>query len=283
MSQSPITALYVPGNRPALFEKAIKSGAESIIIDLEDAVPQTAKAEARLIVAEWMTTRATTAGDPSIQLRINGPASDGNTADRTADLAALARIDKGAPSREFQIRLPKVEGPQDVDALGDIIETHPVAALIETASGVENADAIARHPNVVQIGLGEADLASDLGTQAPEAMDYARIRILYASRAAHLPAPMLSAYTKIADLAGLKEDTERGKRLGWWGRTAVHPSQLPVIRQAFAPTPTELSWATAVVSATKTGGVSTLPSGEMIDRAMLGLAQKILQRSAGKG
>ncbi|AGW41973.1 phytoene synthase [Leifsonia xyli subsp. cynodontis DSM 46306] len=143
---------------------------------------------------------------------------------------------------------------------------------------MENAAAIAAHPVVSRLALGESDLASDLGSRDPALLDHARLRLLFAARAAGLPAPMLSVYPNIPDLAGLRADTERGRRLGWVGRTAVHPTQLPVIAEVFAPEPDELAWARAVLAAAGDGGVGTLPSGEIVDPAMLGRARALLDR-----
>lgn len=113
-------------------------------------------------------------------------------------------------------------------------------------------------------------------------LDHARIRLLYAVRSAGKPAPMMSVYPAIRDLDGLRADTERGRAMGFVGRTAIHPSQVPVIREAFVPDPTEVEWAEAVVAATTGGGVATLPDGEMVDAAMIGRARAILAFAANR-
>jgi citrate lyase subunit beta/citryl-CoA lyase len=118
-----------------------------------------------------------------------------------------------------------------------------------------------------------------LGTRTDVVLDHARVRLLYAARAAGLPAPMLSVYPAIRDLDGLRADTERGKALGWVGRVAVHPAQLPVIAEVFAPSEEERRWAADVLAA-GAGGVSTLASGEMVDPAMVGRARAIQARSS---
>jgi citrate lyase subunit beta/citryl-CoA lyase len=151
--------------------------------------------------------------------------------------------------------------------------------LVESAVGVEHAAEIAAHPAVTRLALGESDLASELGTRAEAVLDHARVRLLYAAKAAGLPAPMLSAYPAIRDLAGLREDTERGKALGWVGRVAIHPSQLQVIAEVFQPSEEELQWANQVLAQVDEGGVTTLTSGEMVDPAMLGRARTILARA----
>jgi citrate lyase subunit beta/citryl-CoA lyase len=279
-----ITGLYVPGDRPDRFDKAVASGADLIIVDLEDAVAADRKDVARAAVAEWLAARASASASddgvpagsasadaatsggfrPVIQVRVNPG--------EALDLALLAGI-----GGDFEIRVPKVEGRADIDAVTAAVPGRAITAIVETARGVENAAEIAAHPAVTRLGIGEADLASDLGTNAAAVIDYARVRLLFAARAAGLPAPMLSVFPDIRNLDALRADTERGRGLGWVGRVAIHPSQLPVIASVFRPRAEEQEWARQVLAAmTGGGGVSTLASGEMVDAAMVRRAQAIL-------
>jgi citrate lyase subunit beta/citryl-CoA lyase len=255
-----ITGLYVPGDRPDRFDKAVATGAGLVILDLEDAVAPDRKAYARDAVAAWLSGADV---DCLLQVRVN--------ADNADDLAALHGL------TGFEVRLPKVEIPADIDRVAAALPGVPVTALVESAFGVEHATDLAEHPAVTRLGLGESDLASELGTRTDVVLDHARVRLLYAARAAGLPAPMLAVYPAIRDLAGLRADTERGKALGWVGRVAVHPTQLPVIAEVFRPSEEERRWATEVLAAGG-NGVSTLSSGEMVDPAMLGRARAILSR-----
>jgi citrate lyase subunit beta / citryl-CoA lyase len=257
-----VTALYVPGDRPERFAKAVATGAQLVILDLEDAVPAGHKDAARRHVVEWLGSAA--AKPPFVEVRVN--------AGDPADLAALAVV-----TSEFAVRLPKVESPGDVDAaLAGIGRAVPIAVLIETARGLEAAAEIVAHPAVASIGLGEADLASDLGSADETVLDWSRVRLLVAARAAGKAPPMMSVFTDIGDLDGLATDTRRGRAMGFVGRTAIHPSQVPVIAAAFAPTDEEVEWANDVLGATGGGGVTTLGSGEMVDPAMRGRAESIL-------
>jgi citrate lyase subunit beta/citryl-CoA lyase len=188
------------------------------------------------------------------------------------DVAALRGLSA------FEVRLPKVESPTQVDEVVRALPDVPVTALIESAYGVEHAAEIAAHPAVTRLGLGESDLSSELGTRSDAVLDHARVRLLYAAKAAGLPAPMLSAYPAIRDLDGLRADTERGRSLGWFGRVAIHPSQLPVIAEVFAPSAEEHAWAEEVLAAVRDGGVATLAGGEMADPAMIGRAKAIVAR-----
>lgn len=255
-----VTALYVPGDRPDRFDKAAASGADLVILDLEDAVAPDRKDEARKNVAAWLAARR---AGPLVEVRVNGP----------EDLAVFAGLDPA-----IGVRVPKVEQPADVDPYAG----RPVTALLETARGVENSARIAAHPAVTRLGLGESDLASDLGGSAPALIDHARIRVLFAARSAGLPAPMLSAYPDIRNLDGLRRDCERGRELGWFGRAAIHPSQLAVIEDVFAASDHDVLWARSVLAALEDGGVATLPSGEMVDAAMEGRARLILERAGGE-
>jgi citrate lyase subunit beta/citryl-CoA lyase len=263
MTARMITGLYVPGDRPDRFEKAVASGAQLVILDLEDAVAPAAKPAALEAVTDWLRQR--TVGGPVIQVRIN-PGGEHEVGSLRATAAPV------------ELRIPKVEHRDQLDRLAELAGPMPLTALIESALGVENARAIAAHPAVTRIALGESDLASDVGSREAPVLDYARVRLVFAARAAGLPAPMISAYPDIRDLEGLRADTERGKRLGCVGRIAVHPSQLAVIDEVFAPTAEEVDWAQQVLATVESGGVSTLDSGQMVDPAMLGRARGILGR-----
>lgn len=284
----PRIGLYVPGSRPDRFDKALATGAELLILDLEDAVAPDAKDAARASAVAWLT-QLLDVGDgeraaprarplPVLQVRVNAV----GTPWHDADLAALAALPADAVAVEA--RLPKVEGTDGLDDVVAAAGGRGVTAILETARGVEAAGAIASHDGVTRLALGESDLRSDLGTgsgpDAEAAVTYARVRLLFAARAAGLDAPMLSAYPAIRDLDGLLSDTVRGRALGASGRVAIHPSQLPVIARAFAPDEDEVAWARAVVVALEESGgaVTRLPDGAMVDPAMHGRAAAILAR-----
>lgn len=180
------------------------------------------------------------------------------------------------------IRLTKTGAPADVSAaLERAGGSHPVHALLETAAGIEGAAEIARHPNVCSLALGEADLRAELGVTDEQAMNWLRVRVVVAARAAGLPAPMMSAYPHVSDLDGLAASCAAGRALGMHGRTAIHPWQLPVIAAAFDPTEDELRWAVDVLAAlgTPATGVAVLPDGAMVDEAMARRARALLGRA----
>jgi citrate lyase subunit beta/citryl-CoA lyase len=257
-----LTWLYVPGDRPDMYSKAAGSGADVVIVDLEDAVAPDRKQYARQAILDWLRH-----GPPlPVEVRVNAV----GTPWVVDDLEAL----NGIP-----IRLPKVESADDVQSAADLTGAG-ITCLIETALGVERAFEIASaHPRVAAIGLGEADLAGDLGT---DELGWCQQRIVVAARAAGRPAPAMSVYPDIADLDGLAASCRAGRARGFRGRAAIHPSQIPVIREAFRPSPDEVADAQAVLAAyAQSGGaVTTLPDRRMVDAAMIGRARRILDEAS---
>ncbi|WP_341940832.1 CoA ester lyase [Microbacterium sp. LWH10-1.2] len=265
------TGLYVPGDRPDRFASAEGSGADLVVFDLEDAVAPDRKVLARDAVVEWLrggrhaagsaATGAADAPSVAVQVRVNAGDED--------DLRVVSALPEG-----IGIRLPKVESAADVDRVASVAPGRPLIALLESARGVVDATEIAQHPAVSALALGESDLRSDVGG-GERMLEHARLTVLFAARAAGLPAPMASVFPAIRDLEGLDADTRRAADLGLFGRMAVHPSQLPVIAAVFSPTPAEVAWAEEVLAALAAGGVATLASGEMVDPAMRARAERI--------
>ena len=190
------------------------------------------------------------------------------------DLVAIADAGGGAG-----IRVPKVGSAAALADLATRVVGHLLHPLIETAGGVEELAQIARVPGVASIGLGEADLASELGFDDDEPLGWIRTRLVIAARAAGLPPPMMSAWTDLQDMEGLRGSCAVGRRRGFLGRAAVHPRQLPVIVDAFVPTAAETTRARAVLAglaaAERNGsGVSVLADGRMVDAAMREAAER---------
>jgi len=270
-----LTALFVPGDRPDRFDKAAASGADVVIIDLEDAVAPAHKDDARAAAVEFCG-RPDRAPVP-VHVRVNAL----GTAYAAADLAALSGLPGVAA-----VRLPKVESPRDVAQLAARLPDLPVHCLIESALGVERAyDIATAGPTVASIGLGEADLRSDLGVNGEAGLGYARSRVVVAAGAAGLPPPAMSVYPDIADLDGLAESCRVGRTLGFVGRHAIHPRQLPVIVAVFRPTADEVSRARAVLAAlagaeAAASGTAVLADGRFVDRAMSVGAQRVLDLAA---
>jgi citrate lyase subunit beta/citryl-CoA lyase len=266
----PLTWLYVPGDRPETVTKALAAGADVVVVDLEDAVAPDRKRYAREATAERLT-------DPQpipVHVRVN--ALDSPSA--AADLAAIA----GLPG-VGGLRLPKVTAAAQITHVARTTAraaggAPPLYALLESALGIEHAYAIATaHPRLRGIALGEADLRADLGVRHDGGLDWSRSRLVVAARAAALPPPSQSVHHDIRDLEGLRTSCAHGRALGFLGRAAVHPRQLPVIERAYLPTEEEIEQAETVLKAAEAQqGAQALPDGTFIDAAVVTQARRTL-------
>ncbi len=260
--------LYVPADRPERVEKALASEADVVILDLEDAVAADRKEIARSAVLRLLPglTRP-------VQVRVNDP----RTPYGRADLAALGAAAAGTEG----VRLPKAES---AGAVREVVELLPGVALhllLESALGVERAYELAvAHPAVASVGLGEADLRADLGVFDDAGLAWARSRVVVAARAAGLPPPVQSVFTDIRDLDGLAASCRHGRALGFRGRAAIHPAQLPVIAEAYRPTLAEVDGARRVLAAHEKGeGAIALRDGGFVDIAVVRQAERVIADS----
>lgn len=264
----PLTLLYVPADRRDRIRRALDSPADVVIIDLEDAVTPAAKETARRTVAELEFEPGR-----SVQVRVNAA----GTPWHDDDLSMAASLDE-----RVQLRLPKCESAEVIGAVADRVGSRALHLLIESALGVEQAYLLAgSHPQVATIGLGEADLLADLRAADPAALGWARGRIVTAAAAAALPAPTMSVFPDHRDSGGLRASCSEGRSLGFLGRAAIHPAQLPVIVEAFTPSTAEIEVARQVVAAAETGaqigrGAVALPSGKFVDAAVVRQARTVL-------
>ncbi|MFD3482913.1 HpcH/HpaI aldolase/citrate lyase family protein [Streptomyces sp. NPDC058665] len=269
------SALYVPGDRPDMLAKAPSRGADALIVDLEDAVPLAGKDRARATVAAWLAGRGTEPAGPAIWVRVN-PGERGHD-----DVRAL--LGRGVTG----FFVAKTESPEDIEAVAGLLADDPSAVLcpvLESAAAVLAALSIANCPRVARLQLGEADLRAELGVSLgpgePELL-WARSHVVLASSAAGLAPPMAPAATDVGDLGALRASTESFKRLGFRGRTCVHPAQLPVIHEVFTPTPTELADARDLVDRfdSAAGGAMLDEGGRLIDEAIVRRARRLLSET----
>ncbi|WP_258534524.1 CoA ester lyase [Streptomyces sp. PT12] len=267
VAQAPyLTWLYVPGDRPDVVAKALGSGADVVIVDLEDAVAPERKRYALDATAELLSERQRV----PVHVRVNaleGPLAEGEV----RRLAPLPGLDA--------LRLPKVTGPDGIARVaGWAAPVPPLYALLESALGVENAHAVATaHPAVAGLALGEADLRADLGVSDAAGLAWPRSRTVVAARAAGLAPPAQSVYPDVRDTEGLARSCAEGRALGFLGRTAIHPRQLPVIERAFLPTAAEVEAAHEVVGAATTeAGALSLADGRFVDAAVVAVAHRTL-------
>lgn len=261
--------LYVPGNRPDRFERALASGADAVILDLEDGVPASAKDDARAAVAAFLARRAR--GGAEVWVRLNG-------GDRLED-------DVRAAAGADGVSLPKASLPE-VERLCALAGAMHVSALLETAAGILDARAIASHPRVSMLQLGEADLGAELGVEPSEdgrEMAAVRAMVVLASAAAGVDPPVAPISTDFRDLEAFRRSTDALRRAGFGGRAAIHPAQVAVINDVYTPAPDEVEAARAIVAAFEAagGGATTGPDGRMIDEAVVRAARATLARAGG--
>ncbi|MET4059438.1 citrate lyase subunit beta/citryl-CoA lyase [Arthrobacter sp. UYP6] len=276
MSRPIVVALYAPADRPERFEKALQAGADAVIVDLEDAVAASRKADARAALTEFAALwEACGERSPFVQVRLNAAGSSAHDADVTA-VAALPAA--------FGVRLPKTQSAADVTALRAALPGRQVHALLESALSIERAFEIACS-GVSSIATGEADLRAELGVPAGSGgeagLSWSRGRIVNAAAAAGLPSPLMAVYADVVDVEGLEASCRAGRALGFSGRTAVHPRQLDIIRRVFTPDASEVARAQSIVdlvsaAAVDGTGAFVLQDGTFIDVAMVRAAERII-------
>lgn len=279
------TFLFTPGHAPQRFEKGLRSRADGVVLDLEDAVAVQDKDLARQQVFDWLATHThTLSGDnrAMVAVRLNPMGTAFFPADEAALIDAL-RSGHGPDG----VMMPKVESASELAEMlgrwGAQCEHLPwVMALIETARGLEHVAAIAQaHPRVVALGFGAADLAADLSCEMSwEPMLYARSRMVQAAALARL-ALFDVPYLDIRNAEGLAAETRRVQALGFTGKLAIHPDQVPVIVQALLPTAQQVQDAHAIVAAAQAHpqGVCVF-NGRMIDEPVVQSARRVIARSA---
>ena len=254
--------LFAPGHNAKLLSKVFAAGADAVMLDLEDAVPPDAKATARAMVAEVLA-------DHPAWVRVNAAHTDWCE----ADLAAVA-------DRAFGIRIPKVESAADVGWVTARAPGTPIICAIESARGVLAAQEIAATAGVCFLAMGGVDLQRDLNTTGGNLQTlYARSHLVLASRAAGIEAPIDSVYPQLDDPAGLRDQAEFAKSLGFFGKSAIHPKQLEILHDVFTPTSSQIDWAEQVVAAFDAAGGEAfqLPSGEFVDLPVADRARRLLQ------
>lgn len=263
----PLTYLYAPADRPELVIKAHASSADVVIVDLEDAVAPSRKPDAR----RWLSCEAAIPTNRPVQVRINAPDSPWHKEDLRAagDLPA-----------HVELRVAKVQSPHDVKQVQDSAPGRPIHALLETPLAIERSYDIAT-AGVTTIGLGEADLRSALGVATAEHLAWQRSRVVNAAAAAGLMPPAMSVYANVKDEEGLRASCREGRAFGFLGRAAIHPRQLPVIRDAFMPSDEEAARARSILerftgALDEHSGTAVLSDGTFIDVAMIESARRTI-------
>lgn len=271
--------LYVPGDRPERFDKAVGSGTDAVVLDLEDAVPLPGKDTARIAVGAWLENRDRD-GVP-VWVRVNPGAellddltmavragADGVWLPKVDDAATLERVDTMLAELEAEWGRPRT----------------PVSPLIETGAGLCNAASIAAGPRVEFVQIGEVDLAADLGVTSVVGNEllWARSQVVAASAAARIGPPLGAASPVIDDPDGFADETRRLTALGFLGRACIHPRQIAPARAGMAPTDAEVASARDVLTAFDAAGgaAATDSAGRLIDEAVARIARRTLARQS---
>lgn len=267
-SRYPTTYLFVPADRPERYEKALASGAERIIIDLEDAVLDDNKASARdaLKRAEIDWQR--------VVVRINDAASPHFEQD-----AALLR---DMPVAEIMV--PKANSADTLQQVADALggDRH-LLPQIESVQGLFAMPELLGREDVARLIFGHLDYALDLGSgRDHEAMLHTRSQIVLHSRHAGKPAPVDSVTPDFRDVSACRRDAAAARNLGFGGKLLIHPAQVEPVSAVFAPSEAEIAWARRVVAAVEDVGRGAVAvDGEMVDKPVEEAARRILDR-AGK-
>lgn len=266
--QACISYLFVPGDRPERFDKAAASGADAVIIDLEDAVPAAAKQSARDAIARWAAQRPP--GAVQLYVRINS-----ETSEHYEDDLALMRTLPG-----IGVMLPKAESGEAAARAAMPDAQRPLAlAIIESVAGFDAIDAIARAPGMGRLAFGSLDYAVDLGASgAIEGLLMPMTLLAHASRRAQIATPIAGVTAALDDAAQLAEDVRIARAFGFGAKLCIHPKQVAAVHRAFAPTAAELDWAQRVVEAVASGAAAAKVDGAMVDRPVVLRAQAILAR-----
>jgi citrate lyase subunit beta / citryl-CoA lyase len=286
--------LYVPADQPTKLAKAMTSGADAIICDLEDAVAVASKDAARAALCDFLSGRLSSDADgPLVWVRVN---------DGARGLDDVRAITEAAGSCLDGVYLPKatLEKLHAVDRTltegeqqrGDMtVGEIPMCALLETAAAILDARMLASAPRVIRLAIGEADLCAELGTELTPSDErehlLARQMLVLASAAAGLDGPTGPVSADFRDLDSFRSSTLALKRMGFRSRAAIHPAQVAVINDVFTPSEDEVRAAARVIdlfdaSLDRGDGVCTDDDGRMVDEALVRSARRTLAiRRAG--
>ncbi len=290
------TLMFVPGSRPELLAKAQLGSADALIFDLEDSVPLQSKAEARANIQRVLQDGL----KKPVFIRVNHP----RAGDCQADLNILASALPTLPAMVQGVILPKAENTADIEQLDQWLTEIEVKTgapkgrlgvlpLVETCLGLRNTFDLARCSSRVSgMSLASAeqgDFMVDLGgrwTPASLALTYPRSKIVVDARAAGLSWLVDGVFMNLSDTAALRTECELARELGFVGKMAIHPNQLPVMHEVFSPTPEEIEYARGLVQAFRQAeqqGVGAVRyQGMMVDYANVRLAERTLSLVEGR-
>jgi citrate lyase subunit beta / citryl-CoA lyase len=261
--------LFVPATRPERFAKAAASGADRVIVDLEDAV---APADKRPAARNLLGARLP--AEVPLYLRVNGLGTEWFE----EDLATAARLPLAG------IVLPHADGPEHLArAAAALPAALGIVAIVESAAGLWSALEVARAPRAERLAFGSLDFGLDTGARDEGgAMAYARSRLVVASRVAGIAPPIDSVSVAIDDEAAVAREAERGRAFGFAGKMCIHPRQIGPANRVFQPGAEDLEWAEALLAALAArpgDGAAFSFRGTMVDRPVVERARQILAQA----
>lgn len=259
--------LFVPANRPDRFEKAAASGADAVVLDLEDSVADSEKTAARHYAQRWIRE-----GNEAL-VRVNAVGTEWHA----DDVNVLGEL-------PASVMLPKSEDAEQVATVAAQLSVGSVVVpLIETARGVLDARLICSVPAVVRPAFGHLDLAAELGVDPghPNAFDWTRSQLVLAAAAAGCAPPIDGVTTDLANESVIRDDVARAVRFGLTAKLCIHPNQIGPVHDGFAPSDGQVVWAKSVIAASSDGSVVEL-GGEMVDRPVWLRAKEILRRQVNR-
>jgi citrate lyase subunit beta / citryl-CoA lyase len=282
--------LYVPGDNEHKLAKALGTGADALIADLEDSVPASAKNLARSAVASWLRARDQNPGGPQLWARVNAgeEAAQDIQAVTCAALSGIvvAKCESKSQLRKIDALLAAAERRVGLPA-----GTIAVSALIESAEGMLAIADIAAAPRVLRLQLGEVDLCADMD-MTPDASEQEllplRLQVVLASAAARLCPPAGPVFRSIDDLPALRASTQRLRRLGFAARSVVHPKHVPVVNEVLGPGELEVARARKTLAdfaRHQAAGVGAYrdDQGRMVDQAVVRVARRVVDQAEAGG
>jgi citrate lyase subunit beta / citryl-CoA lyase len=267
--------LFVPGNRPERFGKALASGADAVVLDLEDAVPASDKAAARVAVGAALAAGLGSAAVP-IVIRLNAVESEAGCED--------LRWLRGMPQPgSAGLMLAKAESAVQVEQVHREHPGRPLLPLIESARGFIELGAMAAAPGVLRLVVGHIDFMADTGLRCSDdqhELDTLRFHVAMQTRV-HGLAPAVDGVTVLLDDEHrIERDARRALHFGFGGKLCIHPRQVVPIHRAFAPSDAELDWARRVTAADRAaGGAAVQLDGRMVDLPVVLQARALLARA----
>lgn len=263
--------LFAPAHRPERFTKALASGADCVVLDLEDSVPLASKDEARAAIVEHGTLL--TAAACAVVVRINSP----ETEEGQRDMQAL----RGIPALSA-VMVPKCDSADTVRTVAGALPGLPLLPIIESAAALLALPQIAMTSPVCRLIVGHIDFLADTGIQCSDdqrELDSLRFQVAICTRVAQL-APAVDGVTVAVDEQALiRADTQRAVRFGFGGKLCIHPKQVATVHESFMPDPVQVNWATRVIEAMQVSkGTAVQLDGKMVDLPVVLQAQRILSR-----